>query len=99
MCGRKIGQRRPDGPFPLRVILVDWRGAIIRPRYRPRGSTARVGVLNDRYFFFPREAATSICCMPYLSCILSCAHRAGRNIFFMRRHLYASLKQAAAPCQ
>lgn len=46
-----------DGPFlpPLRVILVDWRGAIIRPRYRPRGSTARVGVLNDRYFFPSRS--------------------------------------------
>lgn len=30
VCGRKVIERRPDGPFPVRVILVDWRGAIIR---------------------------------------------------------------------
>lgn len=69
-----------DGPFlpPLRVILVDWRGAIIRPRYRPRGSTARVGVLNDRYFFSlekrpPRFVACLSCRASYLALIVPVA--------------------------
>lgn len=69
-----------DGPFlpPLRVILVDWRGAIIRPRYRPRGSTARMGVLNDRYFFSlekrpPRFVACLSCRASYLALIVPVA--------------------------
>lgn len=69
-----------DGPFlpPLRVILVDWRGAIIRPQYRPRGSTARVGVLNDRYFFSlekrpPRFVACLSCRASYLALIVPVA--------------------------
>lgn len=59
MCGRKIGERRPDGPFPLPPPPASNPRRLARRNNSSSVSApwehGQEGVLNDRYFFPSRS--------------------------------------------